>query len=78
MKDYRDIRIEEDKQTREDYGRAEDEHLTPDDNEDQPEKERGPVTPELLAERYAKKYDECEYAKEAFLAGYAAALKEEE
>ena len=32
MKDYRDIRIEEDRQTREDYARAEDEYLTPDDD----------------------------------------------
>lgn len=32
MKDYRDIRIEEDRQTREDYARAEDECLTPDDD----------------------------------------------
>jgi len=33
MKDYRDIRIEEDRQTREDYARAEDEYLTPDDDD---------------------------------------------
>ena len=76
MKDYRDMRIEEDRQTAEDYARAENDYLTPDDDDDDAKEECGPVTPELLAELYAEDHDECEYAKEAFLAGYAAALKE--
>ena len=33
MRDYRDMRIEEDRQTAEDYARAEDGYLTPDDDD---------------------------------------------
>jgi hypothetical protein len=78
MKSYADLRIEEDRQTWDDYAAAEDDYLTPDDDEEEAEEEEKeePVTPELLAELYAEDHDECEYAKEAFLAGYAAALKE--
>ena len=33
MRDYRDMRIEEDRQTAKDYARAEDDYLTPDDDD---------------------------------------------